>query len=256
MTPKYKTNYFFSFTFIISILFSSILSAEEFEGVIAWSKRVELSTPVSGVVQKVFSQSSNIIAKGEVLIQLDPRTFKADLKYAKAQLVSSYGRQQEANRELHRQLDMYDRGMLSEHDLQVAKNNSTTTEAQYSQAQSSLTKAKINLEYSAIRAPFNAIVINTMAVKGRVVAASMNPPILVVVAEAHRMLVQFNIAADMLTRMSLKQPVKVSVAGNIYQGSVTAIALEQNANQAYTVDVIFDNKKDLLRAGQKAKVSF
>ena len=150
------------FVSIIAIALSttSHVVAEEFEGVLDWSKRVELSTPVNGIVQKVFSQTGKIAAKGEVLVQLDPRAFKADLKYAKAKFKNTNEQSLEAQRELDRQLDMYDRSMLSDHDLQIAKNNFTAAQSNYLQAQAALTKAKLNLEYSAIRAPFNAIVIN------------------------------------------------------------------------------------------------
>ena len=59
---------------------------------------------------------------------------------------------------------MYDRSMLSDHDLQIAKNNFTAAQSNHLQALASLTKAKLNLEYSAVRAPFNAIVINSLAI--------------------------------------------------------------------------------------------
>lgn len=255
MTAKYTMNYFINISFVISLFFSSFVSAEEFDAVLSWSKRVELSTPTSGVVQKVFAQPGSVAAKGEVLIQLDPRIFKADLKYAEAKVANSSEHFQEAKRELERQADMYDRTMLSDHDLQLAKNNLTLARSQYRQAQSSLAKAKVNLEYSAIRSPFNAVVIKAPAVKGLVVASVMNPPILVVVAEAHRMLARFNLTSGKLMNIVINQGVKVTVAGKTYQGKVIATGLEPNKDNSYAVDVIFDNKKDVLRAGQKAKVN-
>jgi len=121
---------------------------------------------------------------------------------------------------------MYDRTMLSDHDLQIAKNNFTAAQSQYFQAQAALTKAKINLEYSAIRAPFNAIVINTAAVKGQVVASEVIPPILVVVAEAQRMQARFYVETDKVNSLVVNQGVKVNVAGQNYQGKILNIALE------------------------------
>ena len=244
---------------IITVLLitNSIVIAEEFEAHLIWSKRVELSTPVSGVVQKVFVESGKSVAKGEVLIQLDPRVFKADLKYAKAKLKNAGEQNQEAKRELDRQLDMYDRTMLSDHELQIAKNNYTATQALYHQAQAALTKAKLNLEYSAIRAPFNAMVIRTTAVKGQVVASENTPPpTLVVVAEAQRMLARFYITTDKVNNLVVNQGVKVNIAGHVFSGKIFTIALEpeQLKSGVYAVDVVFDSKNKVLRAGQKVKV--
>lgn len=255
MTVKTTTNYFIIVTFIIPLFFSSVVAAEEFDAVLTWSKRVELSTPASGVIQEVFAYPGSIVAKGEVLVQLDPRVFKADLKYAEAKVLNASGQYQEAKRELVRQTDMYDRSMLSEHDLQTAKNALTAARSELLQAESSLAKARVNLEYSAIRSPFNAIVINTSAAKGQVVASVMVPPVLVVVAEAYRMLARFKLTVDKLNNIVANQGVKVSVAGKTYQGKVVAVSLEPGKDNAYAVEVIFDSEKDVLRTGQKAKVS-
>ena len=256
MTLKYNIKYLFIPLFSFLSVVSSVVSAEEFEGVLNWSKRVELSTSVNGIVQEVFSQSGKIAAKGEVLIQLDPRAFKADLEYAKAKLTNASEQSLESKRELDRQLDMYDRSMLSEHELQIAKNNFTAAQSNYLQAQAELTKAKLNLEYSAVRTPFNAIVISTNAVKGQVVAPDIMPPVLVIIAEAKRMLARFYVTIDKVNNMNVNQGVEIIVAGQKFQGKIANIALEPNQSKLdqYAIDVIFDSKDSLLRAGQKAKV--
>ena len=256
MSKKHTITYFFISLITLILLTNSVVKAEEFAATLQWSKRVELSTPVSGVVQKVFAVPGNIAAKGEVLVQLDSRSYKADLKYAKAKLTNADEISQEAKRELDRQTDMYERTMLSDHDLQVAKNNFTSAQSQYLQAQSSLTKARLNLEYSAIRAPFNAVVIRTIAVKGQVVASEVTPPVLVIVAEAQRMLARFYSSADKVNDLVVNQGVKIDVLGQVYQGKIFSIALEPDKIKTghYAVDVIFDTKGKVLRAGQKVKV--
>jgi len=257
MTSKYKFTKLLLIT-TLTILSSSLAIAEEFEATLDWSKRVELSTPVNGLVQKVFVQPGNFVARGDVLVQLDPRVFKANLKFAKAKLTNTYEESKETERELDRQHDMFDRSMLSEHDLQTAKNHHTAAHSSYLQAQADLTKAKLNLEYSAIRAPFNAVVIHSNTVKGQVVISeTVAPPILVVVAEAKRMLARFYVVGTKANEIVLNQGVKVTVANNSYQGKVKSIALESEPSKQglYAVDVIFDSKETLLRAGQKAIVS-
>ncbi len=256
MTSNYMSRFLNVCLMAILLFMSSTASAEEFEATLDWSRRVELSTTVNGVVQKVYAKAGSIVAKGDILVQLDPRAFKADLKFAKANLKNTEQQTQEAKRELDRQADMYDRSMLSDRDLQVAKNNLTAAQSKYFQAQAALTKAKLNLEYSAIRAPFNAVVIKTLAVKGQVVASQMKPPILVVVAEAKRMLSRFYTSINIINNLMVNQGGAVKVAGNSYQGKIINIELEQDKLKAgkYAVDVIFDSKDKVLRAGQKAVV--
>lgn len=256
MTSKYNVKKFIISIVTLTLMNTASVIAEEYEATLVWSKRVELSTPVNGLVQKVFAETGKIVAKGDVLVQLDPRAFKADLKYAKAKFKNTNEQSQEAKRELDRQTDMYDRTMLSDHELQVAKNNFTAAQSLYQQAQSSLTKAKLNLEFSAIRAPFNAIVISSSAVKGQVVASEITPPVLVIVAEAKRMLARFYVTADKVNSFAVNQAAKVNVNGQSFQGKVFNIALEPDALKSgyYTVDIVFDSKDNMLRAGLKGTV--
>ncbi len=256
MTSKYNIKQIFVLIITLPLLSTPVVMADEFEAVLGWSKRVELSTPVNGLVQEVFAQSGKIVEKGEVLIQLDPRIFKADLKFAKAKFKNTNEQSLEAKRELDRQLDMYDRAMLSDHELQTAKNNFTFAQSNYLQAQAALTKAKLNLEYSAIRAPFNAVIISTTAVKGQVVASEIVPPVLVIVAEAQRMSARFYAVTDKVNALVINQDVKVNIAGKNYQGKIFNVALEPDKLKAghYAVDVIFNSKDKVLRAGQKVTV--
>lgn len=240
----------------LMLLLSTIVSATEYDSILTWSQRVELSTPLNGVVQDVFAQAGKIAAKGEILVQIDPRISKAKLKHAKAHLKSAEQNALEAKRELDRQMDMYERTMLSDHDLQIAKNSHITSLALLQQAESELTQANLNLEYSAIRAPFNAIIIDTKAVKGQVVSSEITPPVLVVVAEAGRMIARIYVAADKVSNLVLNQGASVKVAGKVYKGNISNIGMEADRIKAdhFLVDIIFDSENDVLRAGQKAKV--
>lgn len=231
--------------------------AAEYEGVLTWSKRVELSTPVSGVVQKVFAFPGQTVASGATLVQLDPRPFKADLKQAAAKVKSSNDHRLEMQRELERQTEMYNRTMLSEHELQIAKNNLVAAEAAHETAQALHTKARLKLEYSAIRAPFNAVVISMHATEGQTVITEMNPQILVVVAEAQRMLVRFSATNTVIRNLTIGQGMNVLVNGTSYQAKLHRIGLEPDpTSNTYPVDVIFDSGTTLLRAGQQAKVNW
>jgi multidrug efflux system membrane fusion protein len=252
-----NTGYYLKYLLInLLLLISVVANAAELDATLAWSQKVELSTPVNGVVQQVFAQPGKIAAKGEILVQIDPRGFNAQLKYTRAQLESAEQISAEAKRELEREQDMYDRTMLSDHDLQIAKNNNIAALAKFQQAKSEFTQAKLNVEYSAIRAPFNAIIIETRAVKGQVVSSAISPPVLVVVAEAHRMLARTYVNVDTVSSFVLNQGVTVKVGAKTYQGKISNIGMETDSKKQaqYAVDVIFDYGDELLRAGQPVKV--
>ena len=249
-----KNIYRFCLLWVLSI-FSTVSIAQEFSGQLTWSKRVELSTPISGVVQDVFAKPAQQVAKGDVLLQLDPRSFKSKVQALKAQLLSDDENLKEAKREMQRAQELYDRTVLSDHDLQTAKNLLVNAQAKLQKVKSELSGAKLQLEYSAIRAPFNAVVLDVNAVKGQVVSAKLAPPVLVTIAEAGRMIARINLTNEQLSEISSKQGAKVVIEDYSYPGTIEKMSLEADKNGLYSVDVIFDPGKKLLFAGKKVKVT-
>lgn len=243
---------------VLSLLLTMPCQAAEFDATLQWSKRVELGVPVSGVVQTVYADVGQRLKKGEKLLQLDDTVFKVKLKEARSNFKSQVEIYKEAEREKNRSQDLYDRTVLSDHELQVAKNNEVKAAAERDQAEAALVKAKQVLKYSTLRAPFNALVLERHAQVGKVIAAKLNPETLFVVAGADTMLARINVSEAQLTHFKLGQSAKVIVEGSSLAGVVKAIGFEpvggSSSASGYPVDVEFSVGARELRAGQHVKV--
>lgn len=241
---------------ITALLHVSHALAQDIEAGLVWSKRVELSSPVSGVVDKVLVVSGSKVAKGDTLLQLDQRSFKTSVDKSEAEVKRTRAIRDEAKRELDRAQELYDRTLLSDHELQTAKNGHIEASARYQQAQAGLAQAKLEMEYSSIRAPFNAVVIKMLASEGLSISSELNSPVLAIIAEDGRMQARGVVSGSQLNSISLNQPARVEVNGKTYQGKVRAMSLEPaNTADQYHLDVEFETGGQLLRAGQKAKIS-
>ena len=239
-------------------LFCSQAQAAQFDATLQWSKRAELGVPVSGVVQAIYADVGQRVAKGEKLLQLDDTVFKVRVKEAGSTLKSQIEHYKEAERELKRSMDLYERTVLSDHELQVAKNNAVKAAAMRDQAQADLVKAKQVLKYSSLRAPFNALVLERHAQEGKVIAAGLKPQTLFVVADADQMLARMYVSEAQLNQFKLGQTAKVMLADTQMEGVIKAIGFEpasgaSNTN-SYPVDVEFKTANQVLRAGQHVKV--
>jgi len=240
------------------VLLAGSCQAAEFEATLQWSKRVELGVPVSGVVQTVFADVGQKVAKGGKLLQLDDTVFKVTVKEASSTLKSQVEIYKEAERELNRSQDLYERTVLSDHELQVAKNNKVKAAAERDQAEAALVKARQILKYSTLRAPFNALVLERDAQVGKVIAATLKPETLFVVADADQMLARAYVSEAQLTQFKLGQAAKVLLDGAKINGTIKAIGFEpardsKNDSQ-YPVDIEFNTDNRVLRAGQHVKV--
>jgi RND family efflux transporter MFP subunit len=234
-------------------------AAESVQAQLRWYKRVELGTPVSGVVREVKVNPGMRVDKDQLLVRLDQAVFEAQLAQAKANLSSVQEHYAEAKREENRAQELYDRTVLSDHDLQVAKNAHVRAKAQLEQAKAQLVKAQTDLQYSTLRAPFNGIVLQRLAEPGKVIAAELTPQTLVVLAEADHMLARAELSQARLQRLSVGQSVQVKLdGGQTLSGTIHTIGLEpakaDGQPPRYPVDVLFETGGALLRVGEKVEL--
>lgn len=242
--------------FLLTAQFAWAESAE-ITGVTRWARRAELGTPVSGVVSEVRVSPGQRVSKGEVLVGLDDRGFRARVAEARANVVEAEQKRLEAKRELDRALELYDRTVLSEHDRQLAEIASASAEAVYQRALAKLTQSQLDLEYSAIRAPFDGFVVAVETHPGATVISDLQSLPLVTVAEAGRIVVQGRASAEQLHAFSQDARVDVRIQGRNYPGTIAAVGLDPldggsgEISYPVTVDLELPDG-EVLRPGQAA----
>ena len=241
---------------ILFLLFSVGVSASELSAELIWSKRLVLSTTVTGVVDKVLVSPGQKMKKGDVLLNLDVREFKAVLNEASAKKSAAKTTFDEAKRELVRSQDLYDRTMLSEHELQVAKNNEAQAKAGYLGAQAKLLQAQVRLERSRIQAPFDSVVLSVIAQPGQTVLSNLQSEPLAIIAEAGRMVARTWLSSAELEKFLSIKAQQVNVSDRKFSVVSQVIAHEPNEKDQYAMDVIFEVTDSNLRAGQAASIIF
>ncbi|MCG6970436.1 MAG: efflux RND transporter periplasmic adaptor subunit [Gammaproteobacteria bacterium] len=228
----------------------------EYEAVLDWNRKSKLSTPVSGVVANVSVRPGDRVAQGDILLQLDNSVIKANLEKSKADVQHYERLYKEAERELERNKELYDRTVLSDHELELAHIAFTQATAQLKSAQAQMEKMAFDLRHSEITAPFNGIVVARNVNEGETIVSSETAPVLIEVAEADVMVAGFQVSGGQLGKFKMGEKATVAVGGNQYKGEVSAVGFEPVAKSGnrYLINVRFDTKSRLLRAGRSAKV--
>jgi RND family efflux transporter MFP subunit len=231
--------------------------AAQYDAQLVWNRKVILSTTVSGVVSVVNVSPGDKVKSGDVLVALDDRLFQADVEKAKVDL--EYGRQlyTEAGRELERTLELYDRTLLSDHDKQMAQIALAQADARLKDAQAALVQAQMNLEYSAARAPFDAIVVRRFVEKGETVINSQTAKPLVEVAETGVMAAKTTVSFAEARKLVLGQSAKVNVNKTNFTATIQHIGFEPvgKSSDRYEVTVSFATQGKLFRVGQQVQVN-
>lgn len=232
--------------------------AAEVAATVEWARRVALSTPVSGVVEAVPVQTGDAVEQGDVLVRLDPRPLEAAVRRARARVDRTRPARDEAKRELERSQQLYERTLLSKHDLQLAEIEYAAADAEHREAQAALDQARLDLEYSVVRAPFAGYVLERSAEVGQTVVTRLEARPLVTLAERGRLMARAEVAESAAAGLERDDEVAVMVDGRRYPGRVRSVGMEPVAGSEpprYPVEVVFPYEAATpVRAGSEAKV--
>lgn len=188
---------------------------------------VQVGTQVSGTIKQLFVDYNSPVKKGQLLAQIDPAVFEAQVGQARANLMSAKAAMEKAQVALRdtkityeRNKTLFAKNYIAKSDLDTAETNYLSAiaqikvaQAQIQQTQAALDSASVNLKYSRILSPVNGTVISRNVDTGQTVAASFQTPTL------------FTIAQD-LTKMQIDTSIDEADIGKINAGQ----------NVAFTVD--------------------
>lgn len=121
------------------------------------SQQVDIVARVNGFLDKIAYQEGDLVKAGQVLFQLDPKPFKAQLDAAKGELQAQQARLFTARATLNRVKPLAAQNALSQSDLDRATGEFEAATAAVYAAQAKVTEAELNLGYTTIRSPVTGV---------------------------------------------------------------------------------------------------
>ncbi len=147
---------------------------DEFTGRMEAVDAVEIRPRVSGYIQRVDFAEGKEVRKGEVLFEIDPRPYQADLARAEAQLEQARTAAALASKEVGRAQRLVDVQAISREEFDSRTSAEANSEAAVRAAEAAVQTAKLNLEWTRVRAPIAGRVSNAEVTPGNLVQAG--PP--------------------------------------------------------------------------------
>ena len=248
----------------------------EASGTIKPINTIQVGTQVSGTVAKIYVDYNSQVKKGDLLAELDPSLFQANVDqssaklnnakatYAKIKATLAYKKN---NYERYRHL--YQKNYVSKDDVELAQSNYLQTKAELdaaiaevNAASASLNNNLTNLRYSKIASPVDGTVISRAVDVGQTVAASFNTPTLFEVAQdLTKMQIETSVSEADIGKIEVGQDAQYTLDGyqdKIFKGKVTQVRLASTTTNnvvTYTVIVSVDNSEGYAIPGMSANVS-
>jgi HlyD family secretion protein len=224
---------------------------------------VQVGTQVSGQVDKILVDFNDRVKQGQLIARIDPTLQEQAVRDAQAGVERNQAELEQAQREYERNLQLFERKVLTEIEFNTAKYALAVARANLKSAQVTLDRARKNLAYTEIFAPIDGIVVERNVDVGQTVAASLNTPQLFLIANdlAHMQILASVDESD-IGMIRNGQPVRFSVQaypnvtfpGKVQQVRLQSATVENVVN--YTVVVAVDNPDGKLLPGMTATVEF
>lgn len=233
---------------------SQPLWAADVAALLQWSQRVELSSPVSGVVQAVQVDVGDQVKKGQALLSLDNTAYQAKVAENRAAISRYSAEMTETKRDLARTSELQERDVIASVELDQTKLRHTRAQSLLAEAQARLKQSQKELDDTSVRAPFDAVVVARQVEPGQTVVARLQPQTLLVLARSGEMLARARLSEVQISPLKIGQAVTVVVGNQNYAGKIKALGLEpvsDNSGSGYPLDVLFSSKEQL-RAGTAA----
>src|SRR6202011_1075574 len=218
---------------------------------------------IAGRVAIVHVDDNQLVKKGDVLVEIDPRDFQIALAQAKANLAKDKATQIQAATTEKRAVDLFSRNVISNQGRDSSVAASQSTKAAVEGDEAAVEQAELNLSYTKITAPIDGYVTKEAVAIGDYLQVgqalmSLVPPRVWVIA---------NFKETQLRNMRPGQPATVSIdayeglklhghVDSIQAGSGAAFTLlpPENATGNYVkvvqrvpVKIVLDDQQNLQR---------
>lgn len=185
---------------------------------------VLLSAKVPGYIKEVLITDGQKVKKGDLLVQIDDRDYKAAFEAAKSEVLSLEARKNDTEKNYYRLRELVGKSVVSQQQYDAARAAYNEIKAKYDSAVSRATQAEINLEYTQIKASSNGVIAKNGAEVGQLANPGMA---LVGFVSSEKRWVTANFKETEISDIKVGAAVDIridAISGTKYKGEVESIS--------------------------------
>lgn len=185
---------------------------------------VLIAAKVPGYIKEINVTDGQKVKKGDVLVQIDDRDYKAAAESAQSEVLSLEARKNDAEKNYQRLRELLAKSVVSQQQFDAASANYNEIKAKYDSAKSRAVQAELNLEYTQLKAPSDGIVARSSAEIGQLAGPGTA---LVGFVSSEERWVTANFKETELADIRVGKPVDIKVdalSGRKFKGEVQSIS--------------------------------
>lgn len=237
----------------------------EYTGFVEAKDQVSIKSKVTGTIIKKYVNGGDYVEAGQLLYEIDPRAYEANVLNAQANLANAQASLANAQRDAARYQSLYEEGAVSKQTADQYNTALEQAQASVNAYQALVTSSQVNVSDTKIVAPFaGKIDTNTLA-EGEFVTA--NSTVLTTLSNSDPMRVRFSVSeSDYLDMLkgntdngNQLRDITLTLADGstyAYKGYVDQVDRSvSDSTGTLTLKALFQNPDHLLLPGMFANVS-
>jgi multidrug efflux system membrane fusion protein len=164
-----------------------------FSGRLSAVEEVQLRPQVSGAIVDIRFEDGQIVKQGDILAVIDPRTYKAAVDEAKAELAAARQTLSLAAKEKARAEKLVANGTVSKRVFDERVSAEQVAQSQVNRALAQLELAEIEFDHAFVKAPIDGRVSRVELTVGNQVNAGPNAPVLTTIVSTGKIYADFDL---------------------------------------------------------------
>ncbi|MGZ4960123.1 MAG: efflux RND transporter periplasmic adaptor subunit [Methylomonas sp.] len=256
---------------VAQALSQEVAEWDEYTGRVEAVNAVDVRARVSGYLEKVNFTAGAKVKQGDLLFLIDPKPYKAQLNYATAELERAKTKQELARNDQTRAENLYKAKAISTEEYDARNKGFREAAAAVNSAEANVYTAKLNLEYTEIRAPISGRIGRELITAGNLVNAAGDTTLLTTIVSIDPVYVYVDADEQSVLRYRRQAqqkgkgsadlkgtPAQLAVAGETgfpHQGQLDYVApREDTATGTITLRGVFANPDEMLSPGFFARM--
>lgn len=228
-------------------------------GTIEAFERVQVTSRVAGVVDKVAFTEGQQVKKGDVLVIIDSERYRLAVNSSKAALEKAQAAQKDVEGQVTRREGAMDKhpGLIPGEELETYRTKTLTAKADTSVATENLKIAELNLRDSFVRSPIDGVIQTRTVETGQYVNAGV---VMATLLRQDPMLLRFQVEPQEAPRLKpgMKAAFTMRETQRSFEAKLTLIAAAADPTThmvGVTGEVVAEDHKYWLRPGSFCDVS-
>lgn len=240
----------------------AVQTQDEFTGRLEATETVDIRPRVGGTLEAVHFKAGDEVKRGQLLFTIDPRPYRAELARLEAQLASARTASALAAGEQARAQKLLAQRAISQQEADALTASAANNQSSVKAAEAAVTAARLNVEYSQIRAPIAGKASRNNISVGNLVA--VGDPVLTTLVSQDKVYAYFDVSEQTYLRLApalngkTKPVVQMGLSsdtGFAHQGAIDFFDNRLNpATASVRARAVFDNPKRQFTPGLLAKL--